>query len=69
MTPMQAIKAKCTECSESAREVKNCPVKDCALYPFRLGRNPNIQRSYTEEQKQAMRDRLAAARDIKTAKT
>lgn len=35
------IREKCLECcSWSCTEVKNCPIKDCALHPFRLGRYP-----------------------------
>lgn len=43
MTPLKAIRAKCLECScGSPSEVKLCPMTDCALYEFRLGKNPNI---------------------------
>lgn len=42
MTPMKAIRAKCLDCCcDSAKEVKLCVSKDCALWPFRLGKNPN----------------------------
>lgn len=63
MTPMQAIRAKCMDCSnESFKEIKLCPVTECPLYPFRLGKNPNIKRTYTDEQREEMAKRLAAAR-------
>lgn len=64
MTPMKAIRAKCLDCcSGSANEVRLCTCTDCALYDFRLGKNPNIKpREYTDEQRQAMRDRLAENR-------
>ena len=65
-SPVKAIRAKCLECScESAGEVKDCPVTDCALYPFRFGKNPFIKREYTQEQRDAMASRLKKARDIK----
>lgn len=33
----EAIRARCLDCSGfSAREVRECPVKDCSLYPYRL---------------------------------
>ena len=41
LTGMSAIREKCLECSNwSFTEVRECPCKDCALYPFRYGRYP-----------------------------
>jgi len=41
LTYRLAIRAKCMQCSVgSPKEVKECPVKTCALYPFRLGKQP-----------------------------
>lgn len=61
--PVKAIRAKCLDCCGSSNEVKLCPCADCALYPFRLGRNPyRTKRELTPEQRAAMRDRLQAAR-------
>jgi len=41
LTAMKAVRQKCLECSAwSFSEVKACPATDCALWPFRLGRNP-----------------------------
>lgn len=59
MTPMKAIRAKCLDCNSTAHEVKLCPCTDCALWPFRLGKNPNIKKVMSEEQKQASRERMA----------
>ena len=69
MTPIQAIKAKCLDCCCGSRsEVVICPVKDCSLYPFRLGKNPNIaHRTMTDEQRQAAAERLARVRAAKNA--
>lgn len=37
----KAIRAKCIECSNgSPKEVLECTVKKCALYPFRMGKDP-----------------------------
>jgi hypothetical protein len=34
---INAIRAKCLECSGGQRkEVKECPIKTCTLWPFRL---------------------------------
>jgi len=41
-TPLKAIKAKCLDCScYSPKEVKECVIKECSLYPYRVGKNPN----------------------------
>lgn len=41
----QAIKEKCLDCSGGSRkEVERCPIKRCALYPYRLGKNPYSKR-------------------------
>lgn len=65
MTPIQAIRAKCLDCCcGQVNEVKLCPATGCALYPFRLGKNPNIkQREYTEEQREQMRLRMRKMRE------
>ena len=62
MTPMKAIRAKCLDCCcGSSEEVKLCPCEKCSLWVYRLGTNPFIQkREYTEEDRQKMRERLAA---------
>lgn len=42
MTPVKAIRLYCLECSgKSPKEVKECTISDCTLFPFRLGKNPN----------------------------
>lgn len=42
MTPLKAIRKKCLECCcGQYKEVRLCPSRDCPLYPFRFGRNPN----------------------------
>ncbi|HSH66073.1 MAG TPA: hypothetical protein VLB84_09800 [Bacteroidia bacterium] len=42
LSPVKAIKIKCLDCScGSKKEVRECIIQDCPLYPFRLGKNPN----------------------------
>lgn len=66
MTPIKAIKAKCLDCCCGQREeVKMCPVEDCPLWAFRLGKNPNRKRNMTDEQRKAAAERLAKAREAK----
>lgn len=39
--PLRAIRMKCVDCSGgSKKEVKECRVTHCALYPYRMGRYP-----------------------------
>ena len=58
-TPLQAIKEHCLECSDGQKqEVKLCPVTECKLYPFRSGKNPFSKRKLSEEQKQALAERM-----------
>jgi hypothetical protein len=41
LTPMKAIRQKCMECSNwQYSEVRDCHIEDCALWPYRMGRNP-----------------------------
>ena len=65
---LKSVRKKCLECSgDSRQEVKECPITSCALYPYRLGRNPNRKgRELTEEQKLAAKERLAKARARKS---
>lgn len=64
--PVKAIREKCLDCCcGSYTEVSTCTTTKCALYPFRFGKNPYRQRKeLTEEQRQALRDRMAEARKV-----
>ena len=40
-TPIKAMRKKCLDCCAGSRkEVRECPVIDCALYPYRFGKRP-----------------------------
>ena len=42
ISPIKSIRIKCLECSGGqSKEVKDCVISDCSLYPFRMGKNPN----------------------------
>ena len=42
VTPLKAIRIKCLDCSNgSTKEVRECPDTECALYLYRMGRDPN----------------------------
>ena len=53
-SPAKAIRAKCIDCCcGNAAEVRACEITDCALHPFRFGKNPyHKKRELTEEEKQ-----------------
>lgn len=41
-TPLKAIKKHCLDCSGyEKRQVRECVIKNCPLFPFRAGSNPN----------------------------
>lgn len=65
--PVKAIRAFCIDCcGGSSNEVKLCTAPHCALYPFRLGKNPyRTKREMTEEQRAEAIERLAKARQNK----
>jgi hypothetical protein len=60
MPVLKAIRAKCLDCSGGLQsEVRGCLVRDCALYPFRMGSNP-WRAPLSDEQRAAARMRFAA---------
>lgn len=66
--PVKAIRAYCIGCVGSSYEVKNCPAEECELWNFRFGKNPfRAKRELTEEQKRAVAERFAKARERKKA--
>ena len=64
-SPLKAIREKCLDCCfGSITEIKECGAVKCPLYPYRLGKNPFRQkREMTEEQKDALRERMKRARE------
>ena len=51
LTPMKAIRAKCLECSSGQfKEVRLCPVVNCALYKYRNGHRPKDEETITENE-------------------
>ena len=40
-TPVKSIREKCLDCAAGSRkEIRLCPVIECALYPYRFGKRP-----------------------------
>ena len=64
MSVLKAIRAKCLDCcGGSPSEVRECEIDQCALHPYRMGSNPfRKKRELTDEQREALAQRLAAAR-------
>jgi len=61
MTPLQAIHAKCVDCcGGDTSEVKKCPAKGCPLHPFRRGKKPRTERTYSPEQTERLVSRLTS---------
>lgn len=62
--PVKAIRAKCLDCCGNMMSVvQDCGIPTCPIYPFRLGKNPfRTRKEMTEEQKEAVKERLAKAR-------
>ncbi len=59
MPASKAIRLHCVECSGgSAVEARMCVTVGCSLWPFRLGVSPwKAERQFTEEQREAARER------------
>ena len=66
--PLKAIRAKCLDCSNDyVKEVTECPITDCPLYPFRFGKNPyRAKRVMSEEQKAKQAEILRKYREEKS---
>lgn len=40
-TPIKAIRAKCLDCCcNQVMEVRLCEIRECALWPYRMGKRP-----------------------------
>lgn len=66
--PLKAIREKCLDCVYNAHEVSMCVSTNCALHPFRFGKNP-FRAQKTEAQKQAASQALKIARAKKKENT
>jgi hypothetical protein len=57
LTPLRAIRKKCLECCcGSQKQVKECHITDCTLWPWRLGRRPSpasVKDTRTASEKEA----------------
>ena len=52
LTPIKAIRKKCLECCcGQFVEVRLCPIKDCALWGYRMGHRPKSDENTSENEK------------------
>jgi len=43
-TPVAAIRANCLDCCcGSTKAVRECPISNCTLHPYRLGKRPTAE--------------------------
>ena len=64
--PVKAIREKCLDCCcGSAQEVSMCVIEDCALYPFRFGKNP-FRAEWSTERKQKQAELMKKVNEAKT---
>lgn len=57
LPPLKAIRAHCIQCSNGqARQVPLCPMFDCPLYPFRMGRSPYTRADYEAAEEKMKKD-------------
>ena len=66
LSSIKACRKKCLECSNfQTSEIEHCPMTDCALYPFRFGKDPGRKKVVmSEERKEKLRIQLAKGRKI-----
>ena len=61
MPVLKAIRAKCLDCSGGIQsEVRDCLVRRCPLYPFRMGKNPWRAPASEGQRQKAARIAIAA---------
>ena len=61
--PLRAIREKCIDCScGDNSEVRKCVAVDCALWPYRMGKNPfRKKRELSMDEKRKRTERLQGA--------
>lgn len=67
----KVINAKCLDCTcYQPGRIKECQFTDCALYPYRMGHNPNYKgATFTPEQIERSKERLMAYQAARKAQT
>ena len=59
----KAVRAKCLDCATTAKNVAECHLTHCALWPFRMGVSPfKAKKRLTDAQRDAARESARKAR-------
>lgn len=63
--PVKAIRLKCLDCCcGSYAEVERCTARQCALFPFRFGKNPfRTKRELSEDERKRLVAQLVKGRE------
>lgn len=49
LTPVRAIRFHCLQCcAGQVKEIRECNIPRCALYPYRLGKRPKNENEHDE---------------------
>ncbi len=53
LRPLKAMRAKCIDCCNGqVKEIRLCPITECPLWPYRLGKRPIAENGFpTVEEK------------------
>jgi hypothetical protein len=67
LRPLKAMREKCMNCmGNNFNEVKACPVTDCALWYYRLGKRPVYSKPLMEKSRFKGRHKESAAQFLKS---
>ena len=70
---LKAIRADCIDCMGGQRGlVRDCELRGCPLWPYRMGKNPFHTRKMTDEQRQRLVDqgkRAAAEKTVRNGRS
>lgn len=65
---LRAIRARCLECAGSNAEVRDCPIQNCPLWPYRRGHNPSLAGKTKKVSERFLASRNARSQRIPSAK-
>ena len=61
---LKVIREKCLDCCAGQHcEVRKCHIKECPLWPYRMGKNPYHSRLMTNDQKQNATNNLTKQKE------
>ena len=70
--PVKAIRAKCIDCcgaEDYINRIRDCEITECAIHPFRMGKNPyREKKKLTDEQRAMYKERARKMWETRKAK-